>query len=110
MPIALNYLDVGVYLLQQLSVVQSLRCVQFFATPQTAAHQASLSFTASWSLLKLMSIELVMPNSHLILCHLLLFQPSIISSIRGFSNELVFASGAQGTGASASASVLPMNI
>ena len=57
--------------------------------PWTAARQASLSITSSWSLLKLMSIELVMPSSHLILCRPLLLLPSIITSIRVFSNELV---------------------
>ena len=78
-------------------------------TPWTAAHQASLSFTNFQSLLKLMSIELVMPSNHLILCHPLLFPPLIYPSIRIFSNEL-FASGGQSVGVSASASVLPMNI
>ena len=68
--------------------VQSLSRVQLFATPCTAAHQASLSITNSWSLLKLMSIELVMSSNHLILCHLLL-SPSIFPSIRIFSNESV---------------------
>ena len=57
------------------------------ATPCTAAHQASLSFTISWSLLKLVSIELMMPSGHLILCHPLLLLPSVLSSIRVFSNE-----------------------
>ena len=57
------------------------------ATPCTAAHQASLSFTVSWSLLKLVSIELMMPSGHLILCHPLLLLPSVLSSIRVFSNE-----------------------
>ena len=57
-------------------------------TPWTAAHQASLSFTNSWSLLKLISIELVMPRNHLILCHPLLL-PSVFPSIRVFSNESV---------------------
>ena len=70
--------------------VQSLSRVQLFATPCTAAHQASLSITNSWSLLKLMSIELVMSSNHLILCHLLLLLPSIFPRIRDFSNELVF--------------------
>ena len=70
-------------------VVQLLSCVQFFATPWMAAHQASLSFTFSKSLLKLMSTESVMPSNHLILCHPLLLQPSIFSGIRVFSNELV---------------------
>jgi len=58
-------------------------------TPWTAAHQASLSITNSWSLLKLMSIESVMPSHHLILCHPLLLLPSIFSTIRVFSNESV---------------------
>ena len=62
-------------------------CVQFFATPWAAAHQASLSITNSQSLLKLMSIESVMPSKHLILCHPLLLPPSIFPSIRVFSNE-----------------------
>ena len=57
--------------------------------PQGLQHQASLSITNSWSLLKLMSIELVMPSNHLILCHPLLFPPSIFPSIRVFSNESV---------------------
>ena len=59
------------------------------ATPWTAAYQASLSITNSWSLLKLMSIELVMPSNHLILCHPLVLLPSIFSSIRVFSSESV---------------------
>ena len=60
-----------------------------FATPWTAACQASLSITSSWSLLKLMSIELVMPSNHLILCCPLLLPPSINPSIRVFSNKSV---------------------
>ena len=92
------------------AVVQSLSCLQLFATSWTAAHQASLSFTISRSLLKLMSIESVMPSSHLILCCPLLLLPSIFPSIRVFSNELAFTSGGQSIGVSASASVLPMNI
>ena len=68
-------------------VVQSLSCVQLFATPWTAAFQASLSFTISRSLLRLMSIESVMPSNHLILCRPLLLLPSILPSIRVFSNE-----------------------
>ena len=71
------------------SSVQSLSCVRFFATPWTAARQASLSITNSWSLLKLMSVELVMPSNRLILCCPLLFPPSIFPSIRVFSNESV---------------------
>ena len=73
----------------QFSSVQSLSRVQLFVIPWTAACQASLSITNSWSLLKLMSIKLVMPSDHLILCHPLLLPPSIIPSIRVFSNESV---------------------
>ena len=73
----------------QFSSVQLLSRVQFFETPWTAAHQASLFITSSWSLLQLMSIESVMPSNHLILCHPLLFLPSIFPSIRVFSNESV---------------------
>ena len=72
-----------------ISSVQSLSCVQLFATPWTAAHQASLSFTVSQSLLKLISIELVMPSNHLILCDPLFLLPSIFPSFRVFSNESV---------------------
>ena len=67
--------------------VQSLSCVQLFVTLWTAAHQASMSITNSQSLLKLMSIKLVMPSNHLILCRPLLLLPSIFPSIRVFSNE-----------------------
>ena len=69
-------------------VVKSLRRVQLSMTPWTAASQASLPFTISRSLLKLMSIESVMPSNHLILCHPLLLLPSVFPSIRVFSNEL----------------------
>ena len=69
--------------------VQSLSPVLLFATPWTAACQASLSITNYWSFLKLMSMESVMPSNHLILCHPLLFLPSIFPSIRVFSNESV---------------------
>ena len=68
-------------------VFQSLSRVRLFATPWTAAHQASLSFTVSQSLLKLLSSESVMPSNHLILCRPLLLLPSIFPSIRVFSNE-----------------------
>ena len=71
------------------SSVQSLSRVQLFVTPWTAARQASLSITNSWNLLKLMSIESVMPSNHLILCHPLLLLPSIFPTIRIFSNESV---------------------
>ena len=71
------------------SSVQSFSCVWLFATPWTAARQAFLSFTNTQSLLKLMSIESVMPSNHLILCHPLLLPPSIFPSIRVFSSESV---------------------
>ena len=70
-------------------VFQSLSCVKLLATPWTAAHQDSLSFTISESLLKLMSIDSVISSNYLILCHPLLLMPSIFPSIRGFSNESV---------------------
>ena len=76
--------------------------------PIDCSSQASLSFTISRSLLKLMSIELVMPLNRLVLCCPLLFLPSIFPSIQVFSNERAFTSGGQNNGASASASVLPM--
>ena len=69
------------------SLVQSLIHVWLFATPRTAACRASLSIIKSPSLLKLMSIELVMPSNHVILCHSLLLLPSVFPSIRVFSNE-----------------------
>ena len=69
------------------SSVQPLSRIQLFATPWTAARQASLSITNSQSFLKLMSIELVMPSNHLILCRPLLLLPSIFPSIRVFSSE-----------------------
>ena len=67
-----------------ISSVQSLSRVRLFATPRTTARQDSLSITISWSSLKLMSIELVMPSSHLILCHPLLLLPPIPPSIKVF--------------------------
>ena len=71
------------------SVVQSLSCVRLFVTPWNEAHQASMSITNSQSLLKLMSIESVMPSNHLVLCHSLLLLPSVLPRIRVFSTELV---------------------
>ena len=71
----------------QFSLVQLLSCVSVFVTLRTAAHQASLSITDSWSLLKLMSIESVMPSNHLILCYPLLLLLSVFPSIRVFSSE-----------------------
>ena len=77
-------------LLTWISSVQSLSRVQLFATPWTTAHQVSLFITNSWSLLKLMSIESVMPSNHLILCRPLLLLPSVSPIIRVFSNESAF--------------------
>ena len=71
----------------QFSSAELLSCVQLFVTPWTAARQAFLSITNSWSFLKLMSIESVMPSNHLILCHPLVLLPSIFPSIRVLSNE-----------------------
>ena len=90
-------------------VVKLVSCVRFFATPWTAECQASLSFTISWSLLKLTSIESVMPSKHLILCCALLLLPSTFPSIRSYTMSQLFASGDQSIRASDSASVSPMN-
>ena len=95
---------------QKFSWVQSLSHVQLFATPWTEALQASLSITNSQCLLKLMSIESVMPSNHLIFCSTLLLLSSIFSSIGSFQMSQFFTSGGQSIGVSASASVLPMNI
>ena len=85
--------------------------VWLFETPWTAARQASLSFTVSWSLFKLMSIESMMPSNHLILCHPFLLLPSIFPSIKvPFPMSWLFTSGGHSIGMSTSASVLPMNI
>ena len=95
----------------QTTSVQFSHChVQLFVTPWTATRQASLSITNSQSLLILMSIKSVMPSNHLILCSPLLFPNSIFSSIRVFSNETVLDIRWPNIGASASASVLPVNI
>ena len=95
----------------------SIRSVQFShsvvfnsATPWTTARQASLSITDSWSLLIFMSIELVMPSNHLVLCRPLLLLPSIFPASGTFPMSQFFASGGQSIGVSASTSVLPMNI
>ena len=92
------------------SSVQSLSHVQLFATPWTAVYQAFRSITISRSSFKLMSIELVMPSNHLILGCPLLLLPSIHSNIRVFLISQFFTSGGQSIGASASESVLSMNI
>ena len=92
------------------SSVQSLSHVQLFATPWTAAHQASLCITISQSLLILMSIKSVMPSNHLTLCCPLLLPSSIFPSIRVFSNESVLLISGQSIGVSASATFLPVDI
>ena len=89
-------------------MVQSLSHVWLFVTPWTATRQASLSFTISQSLLKVMSTKLVITSNYLILCRPLLLLPSIFPSIRAFSNESALPSDGQSIGASAS--VFPMNI
>ena len=89
--------------------VQSPSRVQLFVTSWTAARQASLSITNSQSLLKFMSIELVMPSNHLILCCPLLLLPSIFLASGSFPGSQLFASGGQIIGVSASTSVLPVN-
>ena len=94
--------------MMQLVVVQWLSPV--IVTPWTAVYQASLFFTISWSLLKLTLTELVMPSNHLIFYHPLLLPPSVFPSIRVFTTESAFCIGWCQSGASASASVLPMNI
>ena len=97
--------------LKQYSVViQSLSCVPLLATPWIAAHQASLSFTISLSLLKIMSIELEMPSNHLILYVAFSFCLSSFPASESFPVSQFFAPGGQGIGPSASVSVLPVNI
>ena len=91
-------------------IVQSLSYVRLFVTPWTAARQASLSITSSRSLLKFMSIKLVTPSNHLILRRPLLLLPSIFPSIRVFPSESALCIRWPSTGASVSASVLPMDI
>ena len=93
----------------RISSFQSLSHVRLFATPWTAARQASLSITNCQSPPKPMSIESVMPSNHLILCLPLLLLPSILSSIRVFQISQLFTSGGQSIGVSTSTSVLPMN-
>ena len=103
---------VGIFYSIQFSSVQLLSRVRLFVTPGTAALQVSLFITNSQSLVKLMSIKLVMPSNHLILCHPLLFLPSIFPSIRVFSfqhQSQLFALGGQSIGVSASTLVFPMN-
>ena len=101
--------SIFVWIIRDLVVVQSLSHVRLFETPRTAARPTSLSFTVSWSLLKLMSIESMTPSDHLVLCHSLLLLPSIFLSIRVFSNESALLIKWPSIGTSVSASVLPMN-
>ena len=108
-----HFIEIELKYFRILSTIRSyqlLSCVQLFAIPWPAAHQTSLSFTISWSLLKLRSVESVMPSNHLILCHILFLLHPIFPSIRVFSSESSVASGGRSMGASTSASVLPMNI
>ena len=91
-------------------VVQLLSCVRLFATPWTAAHQASLSFTISRSLLKFMSLESVMPSNHLILYFPFPLLPQSFPASGSFAVSWLFASDGQSIRVSASTSVLPMNI
>ena len=98
--------DTDIYCM--ISLVQSLSRVPLFATPWTAAQQASLSITNSQSLLKLMSITSVMPSNHLILCRPLLLLPQSFPASSSFPVNHLFTSGSQSIGASAS--VLQMNI
>ena len=90
--LCLYLLCVYIYVHVCISVVQSFSCVQLFATPWTAGHQSSLSFTISWSLLKLMSTESMMLSNHLILSRPLLLLPLIFRSIRVFSVSQLFVS------------------
>ena len=92
------------------SSVQSLNHVWLFVTPWTAARQAFLSITNSWSLLKLMSFELVMPSNHPILCRPFFSCPQSFPVSGSFPMSQFFAAGGQSTGASTSTSVLPVNI
>ena len=92
------------------SSIQLLSRVQLFVTPWTAARQASLSITNFQSLLKLMSIESVVPFNHLVLCHPLILPPSTFPRMKVFPMSLFFASGSQSIGVSVSASILPVNI
>ena len=104
-----NKKDLSTLSTQQV-VVQSFSYIQLFVTPWTAAYQASLSITNSWSLPKLMSIELVMPSNQLNLHRPILLLPSTFPVSGSFQMSQLFASGGQSTGVSASARVLPMNI
>ena len=92
------------------AAIQSQNHFQLYGTPWSAVHQASLYFTIPWSLLKLMSIESMMPSNHLILCCPLSSCPQHLPASGSFPKSHLFASGGKNIGASPSASVLPMNI
>ena len=98
------------YFFHNISSVQLLHCVRLIVTPWTAAHQASLPITSYRSLLKLMSIESVMPSNHLILCVPFSSCPQSFPASGSFQMSQFFTSGGQSIGVSASTSVLPMNI
>ena len=106
----LSWMEKSLYNKHYFIVVQSLRHVRLFVTPWTAAHQASLSFTISQSLLKLMSFESVMPSNHLILVIPFSSCPQSFPESGFFPVSQLFTSGGQGIRASASASVLQVNI
>ena len=95
---------------EKFTSVQSLNHVRLFASPWIAACQASLSITNSWNLPKPMSIELVIPSNHHILCYPLLLLPSIFPTSGSFQMSQLFSSGGQSIGVSASTSVLPINM
>ena len=105
-----NYPPHGYNMVLRFPVVQSLNHIWLFAVPWTTAHQASLSFTISWILLRLLSIESVMPSNHLILCHPLLLLHPIFPSIRVFSNELALSIRWPKYWSFRFTSVLPLNI
>ena len=98
------------FYLKVVVMVQSLTHVRVFVTPWTAVRQASLFFTISWSLLKFMSIESVMPSNHLILCRPPLLLPQSFPASGPFQMSQLFTTGGQSIGVSASTSVLSMNI
>ena len=94
--LTLHHLDISLFFcLLSFVVVQSLSHVGFFVIPWTAACQTSLSFTISWSLLRLMAIESVMPSNYPILCHPLLLLPSIFPALGSFLMSQLFISGSQ---------------
>ena len=96
--------------LNHFSSVQSLSCVRLFATPWTVAHQASLSITNSWSLLKFISFKSLMPSNYFTLCHPLLLLLQSFPASGSFLMSQLFASGGQSIGASVAATVLLINI